>query len=142
MSRVWHIVHNPALQNPRPASIRPVPPNGPHKAPQLFQGPDLWAAWHRRALNWAGGDDAAWVTAQILSRLPCGDCSNHAKAYMAAHPPTFEASTYFGWTVAFHNAVNLRLGRLMWTFEEARQHWSAAPLQAPDSTVATPQPPT
>lgn len=130
MSRVWHIVHNPALSNRRPApggsaSARPASPAASARPP--FAGAHLWAAWHRRALSWPGGDDTAWVNREVLLRLPCGECSRHAKAYLADHPPYFTAADYFAWTVAFHNAVNARLGRPTWTVAEARLRWSPAP---------------
>lgn len=144
MSRVWHIVHNPALQNKRaadegpPAATRRPPAVGRHQPP--FAGADLWSAWHRRALSWAGGDDTSWVNAHILTKLPCGDCSRHAKAFLVANPPAWSPGHYFTWTVIFHNAVNLRLGRPLWTIDQAREVWSAAPLQSTDSTLAKPVP--
>lgn len=126
MNKVTFIVKNPALQNPRPATAQPARPVRltPTKPP--FQGANLWAVWHRRALDWQGDDDSAWIRTEILAKLPCGECSNHAKAYLADHPPYFTAADYFTWTVAFHNAVNTRLGREPWTVEKAHAHWGAS----------------
>jgi len=128
MSTVWFNVRNPALQKQAPAArptvaqmMRQAIAEGMRPA---FGGAEIWAAWHRRALAWEGGDDTPWIAANVLSRLPCGECSKHAKAWLQTNPPQFEAYAYFAWTVRFHNAVNERLGRPVWTPIEARDHWS------------------
>lgn len=109
-----------------PAPMEPIivaPGWRPHTAPASFQGGNLWAQWHRRALVWDAGDDMAWIQRQILPHLPCGDCRGHAVAYLAANAPTW--GDYFAWTVAFHNAVNQRLGKPQLATDQARAIWAA-----------------
>jgi hypothetical protein len=79
-------------------------------------------------MSWRGGQDIAWIAAAVIAKVPCGECRQHTRAYLQANPPDFTAAGYLPWTVAFHNAVNARLGRPSWTVEQARAHWAAAPV--------------
>lgn len=90
-----------------------------------FDGHRIWAAWHTRALSCPDGDDSAWISREVLPRLPCGDCRGHAIDYLKAHPV---GTDYFAWTVAFHNAVNERLGKPSTTVDDARALWTAKPV--------------
>jgi hypothetical protein len=127
MTSSWFIVRNPLLQSPKRSASSPAAARRAKAARPPFQGAGLWDAWHRRALSWTGGDDTPWVNSQILQKLPCGECSNHARAWLKENPPTFTAELYFAWTVAFHNGVNHRLGRPIWSVGEARSYWALRP---------------
>lgn len=112
------------LQKPEGAVPAPLPPGAVEVRAPAFNGGNLWALWHRRALDWSGGDDTEWIKREIMARLPSCSCGNHAASYLAAHPPVW--ADYFAWTVAFHNAVNARLGRPLLALEEARARWTNA----------------
>lgn len=87
-----------------------------------FNGAQIWAEMHRRALV-TFGDDSAYLET-VTARLPCGTCKPHWAALLAAKPPTW-GEAYFAWTVAAHNEVNARLGKPLVTVEEARAIWTA-----------------
>jgi hypothetical protein len=81
--------------------------------------PATWDELHRRALAHDDSDDSEWLT-DFLNRVPnisC-DCRRHAKEWVRDNPPRW--SDYFAWTVDFHNAVNVRLGKPVLTFDQAR----------------------
>jgi hypothetical protein len=93
------------------------------KSPGATAPPATWAEWHIRALAHDGSDDFVWVQ-DFLSRVPnitC-DCRRHASEHIREHPPRWE--DYFAWTVEFHNAVNKRLGRSLFSVAEASALWS------------------
>lgn len=55
----------------------------------------------------------------------CGDCKNHARAMVAAKEPDLtNAASYVSSVAGYHNAVNEKLGRRVWSLEEAIEHWS------------------
>jgi Erv1 / Alr family len=89
-------------------------------APPPIDGSPLWAALHRRALVWQGGEDSIWL-AQFRRRVPCGQCKQHWDAMLARTPPDW--ANYFAWTVARHNEVNARLGKPGMEEAEARVRW-------------------
>lgn len=89
------------------------------------EGPKLWAELHRRALSGAAAslpEERVWLSG-FASRLACGECRQFFVAYLREHPVALE--TYFDWTVALHNAVNLKLGKPIMTATAAREVWSA-----------------
>jgi hypothetical protein len=76
----------------------------------LKVGPILWEQMHRRALRYNGTtkDEEPIFLQKLVGQLPCGECKDHAIEYIDANPQALEsAETYFAWTVAFHNHVNL-----------------------------------
>ena len=82
----------------------------------------LWAELHQKA-----DADRAWLTAW-LAHVPCGDCKAHAREILKTLPPMFGAG-WFAWTVAFHNAVNARLGKPQVTVWVARKLWPQATVK-------------
>ncbi len=50
-----------------------------------------------------------------VSRVPAFGCNcrQHLKAYLVEHPPRFD--DFAAWSVELHNAINLRLGKPIWT---------------------------
>lgn len=89
-------------------------------------GARLWADLHRRALAYSGDATAerAWIHG-FAAQVPCGECRGHWFALIAERPPDLaDAATYFAWTVAVHNRVNVRLGKPMVAEGEARRLWS------------------
>src|SRR5687767_8695514 len=84
------------------------------------QGRKRWEELHRRALGWAGGEDAQWL-ADFAMRLPCGECRTHWFGMLKRTPPDW--ANYFAWAVARHNEVNRRLGKPEITEGEARKIW-------------------
>lgn len=55
------------------------------------------------------------------NRVPCGECRVFWRSWLSGNPPPLSSQEeFFAWTVAAHNAVNVKLGRREWTVEEAR----------------------
>ena len=63
------------------------------------------------------GDNELWkeLGRVLPGALPCVECQTHMSAWIAAHPWTGDARR---WMLAAHNAVNVRLGRRVWTEAE------------------------
>lgn len=83
-----------------------------------------WAKLHRRALG-VRDDDRAWLM-QFANGLPCGECRGHFWQQLLVLPPVW-GDGYFAWTVALHNEVSGRLGKRLWSVEEARLRWAPTP---------------
>jgi hypothetical protein len=59
-----------------------------------------------------------------LQKLPCGECRVHFNKILEDLPPNFSDSReFFNWGVEAHNKVNERLGKRLFTIEEAVLLW-------------------
>ena len=69
----------------------------------------LWDELHSKK-----DPDQAWLD-DWLSRVPSFGCSchSHAKKYIEENPVDYD--NFPQWACDFHNAVNLRLGKPIWT---------------------------
>lgn len=68
---------------------------------------ELWGEIHDPARSWSPD-----FIQSIANRLPCGDCRDHFRAYVAANPPPIgDDVACHAWGIALHNAVNARLGK-------------------------------
>jgi hypothetical protein len=93
--------------------------------PPAVWGPREWRKNHVAAIRYPEiptKDDerrefmALWERAQ---NLPCSDCRGHAAAYMRRFPPDLSGSRgYQIWAVRFHNAVNVRKGKPLFTWAQ------------------------
>jgi len=78
---------------------------------------ELWARLHR------DGTGSNALLDDVRAHLPCPVCVEHFDAYRREHPPAFGRG-WFPWTVAFHNAVNARLGKPVLPLGTASRIWS------------------
>jgi hypothetical protein len=89
----------------------------PKVVDRSFWGPALWAELHARAMAY-GGDaegERAWLD-RFTARVPCGECRQHWLELVTQTPPDLsDAGAFYRWTVSVHNAVNVRLGKAVWT---------------------------
>ncbi len=95
--------------------------------PELFH--KQWDAMHITMRALPRGELSPTERAQAIDYLrsqmpliPCGGCSLHAMMYFAQHPP--DGSTgqaFYAWTVEFHNEVNKRIGKPVYTVDEAEK---------------------
>lgn len=78
-------------------------------------GPIVWRVLHDLAEVCADAESGMWeeLGRELPGSLPCAECQTHMTAWFAAHP--LEASGPRVWMLAAHNAVNVRLGRRVWT---------------------------
>ncbi len=108
----------------------------PHRDPRAR----LWDELHRRPLEAADLDrEQQWLTA-FAARVPCGDCRKHWKELVAKDPPDFQSwssspdgpSAYARWTWAIHNAVNVKINKPRFSWEEAvaLHNWQSLNLHA------------
>lgn len=61
----------------------------------------------------------------VVTRLPlnCG-CIAHYATYLTEHPPALDSfDAYRRWTWELHNAVNMRLGKPVVSYEDAAARW-------------------
>lgn len=96
----------------------------PRRPPNLRSGKPgydarAWAVWHLAAAD--GRLDSRYAQ-ELLKRIGCGNCQQHARNYIARHPVPDQ--NVFAWVNAFHNDVNKAIGKPVVSLEQARQIWS------------------
>jgi hypothetical protein len=89
--------------------------------PKQF-GPYIWPMLHLHAYRYqsAAPHEQAAIRRffeDLPAMLPCPGCQMHAAAYMKEHP--VELERLFNWSVDFHNSVNKRTGKRVFTYNEA-----------------------
>lgn len=100
-------------------------------------GPCVWYMFHTLAYSIKDDNHARFELVKndfikfafrISTNLPCPECSQHAKQYLSRINPAAiktkdNLKTFF---VEFHNAVNHRKGKAVFTIEEADAKYSTA----------------
>jgi hypothetical protein len=87
--------------------------------------PLLWRELHLHALkndNTTEADEREFFK-QWMHKIPkigC-PCKTHWVAWYYTQNTDYR--NFFAWSVTAHNAVNERLGKRLWSVEEARTHW-------------------
>lgn len=112
-------------------------------------GPGLWDQLHRFAFEYstnpteAEKEEAKRVfTSDIYAFVFCDSCKTHWAAMMKEHPPAVESGAALArWLVDRHNQVNERLGKPIWTFEQASRAYLAK-RNTPASDLPVNSPPT
>jgi hypothetical protein len=100
-------------------------------------GPCVWYLFHTLAYSIKDNDLARFETVKtefikfafrISTNLPCPECSQHAKQYISRiNPSAIKTKTNLKTLfVDFHNAVNQRKGKAIFTMEEADAKYSTA----------------
>lgn len=102
--------------------------------PEVF-GPPMWFTLHNGASKYPVKPSP--VTKQrmmyfimgIPVMIPCQNCREHATAYIEKHIDSLDEicdnkTNLFNFFVDFHNFVNKRLGKKIWTYEEAYELYS------------------
>lgn len=102
-------------------------------APKSVWGPLMWRHLHLRAIAWRGGQDVRSVVSEYaylrrtFENLMCVACRVHSLRYYDAHMPDLSTSeAYQAWMYAFHNAVNRRLGKRVFTPADYRRAYGGA----------------
>lgn len=125
---------------PRPVVVRPPPPETLVIYDTKVWGPLLWRAIHTAAERSVTLGSAELATLwedfvfELQMSLPCPDCMNHYRAWVAAHPWTFEGCRQ--WWADLHNAVNVRKGVATWSLEEVAATYAHTDLQVGRDAVA------
>jgi hypothetical protein len=101
-----------------------------------YLGPGFWYMIHKSACLVKSNkeeDECISKIKKMIDVFPCDDCSNHGKRYYKNNPmEEYKGITnddnqlvgIFLWTVSFHNAVNLRIGKDPMGFEDALELYS------------------
>ena len=102
-------------------------------------GPSGWTMLHSMALEADRIDDSTFpdFVDSYIKHLPCEACKSHAQKYLLQWPVE---RPYFDWTVQFHNAVNIRLGKPEMDPNGARDMWNSkkCTLQCAESVIDVP----
>jgi hypothetical protein len=114
----WITVHAPHLSPNGLENHRPPPEPAPKAENKNV--PWLWAQLHLRSLSLEGFDDSAWIS-EFGKRIPCGVCRQHWARMLQETPPNY--FDYFAWSVDRHNEINAKLGKPIFTFEQALARW-------------------
>ena len=99
-----------------------------------YLGPGYWASWHIKSIyadTEAKKGEVARNIALDIKNFPCLKCQTHAKYYVSKNPlikavKNKDPLSMLKWTVDFHNAVNLRLNKKIFTYEDALQKWNGS----------------
>lgn len=97
-----------------------------------YLGPGYWASWHIKSIYADTESKKGEVARNIaldIKNFPCLKCQTHAKYYVSRNPlikavKDKDKLSMLKWTVDFHNEVNLRLNKKIFTYEEALQMWN------------------
>ena len=97
-----------------------------------YLGPGYWASWHLKAINSNSKEKKGELARNIaldIKYFPCDKCHKHARRYVLTNPlmaavKDKDPLSMFKWTVNFHNEVNLRLGKKIFTPDEALAMWT------------------
>lgn len=95
-----------------------------------YDGPGIWFSIHVMTLTSTTpqlATAAAYYIRQIVTRLRGTGCRRNAIDYIKSDPPNDHLDQLFEWTVHFHNSVNRRLGKKLWTVERARRYYTNPP---------------
>ena len=85
-----------------------------------------WNEIHNKAAQVSRGERSFkrfvdWII-EMPRDLPCKICRNHAIEYIRDNPPELTANPFY-WSWQFHNAVNLRKGKPLMSYEDAADRY-------------------
>lgn len=106
--------------------IRKKPKNKDNDSKEVtnlkYVAPGLWVAMHFMAARIDGvkkGEEFKAYLELLKNTLPCVYCRQHMSDYLETHPLPSKYSSFFEWSVNFHNDVNRRLGYKQMPMEKA-----------------------
>jgi hypothetical protein len=93
--------------------------------PEIW-GPALWGAIHMSCLTGTATADFMNAIAEVI---PCPSCGTHFRQLLMEFPfpDGGDVPTLFKWSVDVHNSVNVRIGKPVFTVDQALQRWSGQP---------------
>lgn len=106
-------------------------------------GPYFWGVLHIATytappvLTEAHREGFRQLVGSYLSILPCPVCQQHFSEVLAKHPLEEHMATskdLFFWSVDVHNAVNIKLGKPVLSYEEAAAFWGPKCKYLPSET--------
>jgi hypothetical protein len=120
------------LENPNINQVAGVSPN--------VWGRALWFSLHFGALNYPlkPTEEMKEMEKSFINGLPimipCDKCKNHSLQFLIDNKKEIEIAVQnpenlFAFFVKFHNSVNARLGKRIFSVEEAKVFWKNTPTQ-------------
>ena len=117
-------------EQPKALTVHKTRKNYPNTRDPHLWGPALWLFLHISSVNYNPGSspEQAGQCADFIKNLPymlpCNNCSEHAKKYIADHEDELSRvclsrDGLFRFYVDFHNYVNQRQGKRLFSYEEA-----------------------
>ena len=116
-----------------PSQIPAVPKHG--SSNPIVWGPLFWYTLHNSAIHYPV-NASPLVKQRIKNRIqaipyevPCKACQTHASAYIESIPEdeldriVSGRDKLFKFYVDFHNSVNMRLGKSVWSYEQAFDYY-------------------
>lgn len=99
-----------------------------------YLGPGYWASWHIKSIYANTESKKGEVARNIaldIKNFPCHTCQTHAKYYVMKNPlikavKDKDPLSMLKWSVDFHNAVNLRLNKKIFSYDEALRMWNGS----------------
>lgn len=99
-----------------------------------YLGPGYWASWHIKSIYANTESKKGEVARNIaldIKNFPCLKCQTHAKFYVSRNPlikavKNKDNLSMLKWTVDFHNEVNLRLNKKIFSYDEALKMWNGS----------------
>jgi hypothetical protein len=80
----------------------------------------LWEELHKHVLS---ENTPIWFD-EWQKRIPCGECRKHWEKLIEDFPPVFKSNfDFFKWGIEAHNKVNFRLGKPIFTIQQAIEKW-------------------
>lgn len=96
--------------------------------PKNNWGNILWSFIHTITVtnNYENTLTVKKILGNITNIIPCGSCIGTYKIYLErlGSLDLTQPMVLFRWSVDLHNAVNKKLGKPEWNYEDARKHWS------------------
>lgn len=94
-------------------------------------GPKLWEVMHTFSFSYPSSPSNIEKTAahnfytSLGVLIPCKNCSQHCLQYVKHYPPKINSrDELVMWVFDFHNEVNKRLNKRIYTFEELQEKYN------------------
>ena len=90
--------------------------------PPEIWGPNLWGTLHLLCLT---GTISSNFVQEFANIIPCPACAGHFSELLKENPfpESDDPLVLFSWSVQVHNLVNARIGKPIFTQEQAMARW-------------------
>ena len=88
-------------------------------------GPGIWFVIHLSAVKATTRDTKKAfriLIAELVDNFPCDECKKHFQEYVMKNPLE-EVEDYFYWTWVLHNQVNVRNGKEVVSYRQAKKFY-------------------
>jgi len=91
--------------------------------PPEIWGPNLWGTLHLLCLT---GTISSNFVQEFANIIPCPACAGHFSELLKENPlpDSDDPLVLFSWSVRVHNLVNARIGKPIFSTEQAMKRWT------------------